>query len=247
MRLPRQDTPLRLPAEAPRDGLWRDEALLDAVLATGQPRMRWWTAASPAVVLGLGLRHRATDVVDSERTSHAGIEVLTRQAGGGALLLDEHMLCGAICLPTTDRRVTSDLTESYRWLGEALARVLGARRIDVGEARADVAALRAQAADPVARALLACCYGALSPHEVARGSAKVVGMAQVRRRGAALFQFGILLGDQSPLASLLRMPDEATREALRGALQARTAGLDLSDQVVSAAVAAIAAAMPGEP
>lgn len=232
MRLPRHDTPLRLPAETPREAIARDEALLDSVAEDGQPLVRWWVASSAAVVVGVGLRHRLADVVDLERCQQADIEVLERKAGGGALLLDAHMLCGAVCLPTA--AVSSDLTESYRWLGDRLVGVLmaasaeGVRRVEVDEARADVAALRLRACDDeVARLLLATCYGALSPHEVVAGErSKLVGLAQVRRRHAALYQLGILLGDQSPLADFLRVPDEQTRELIRAELGTRTVGLD---------------------
>jgi hypothetical protein len=54
----------------------------------------------------------------------------------------------------------------------------------------------------------------------------LVGLAQIRRRHAALFQFGILLHEQSPLADFLNVPDEPTREQLRAELQRRTIGLD---------------------
>jgi lipoate-protein ligase A len=221
---------MSLPAEDPRTALARDEAMLDSLSQAAEPLVRWWVASSPAVVVGLGLRHRLTAIVDAERCAAAGVEVLERRAGGGALLLDEHMLCGAICLPRAS--VAEDVTESYRWLGDLLAARLralgipGARRIALDEARKDVAALKIRN-DPVSRILLNSCYGALSPHEVAIGDAKLVGLAQVRRRHAALFQFGILLRDQSPLADFLHVPDEATREELRDALRQRTVGVDL--------------------
>lgn len=139
------------------------------------------------------------------------------------------MLCGAVCVPRA--QASDDLTESYRWLADDLVsrlRGLGvtrARRIEVDEARADVAMLKARA-DAVSRLLLVTCYGGLSPHEVAVGDAKLVGIAQVRRRHAALFQFGILRRDQSPLADYIHVPDDATREALRESLRQRTIGLD---------------------
>lgn len=192
--------------------------------------MRWYTATTRAVVVGLGSRHHIVSIVDLERCQAAGVEVLVRRAGGGALLLDEHMVCGSICVPLPDPRIGSDVTESYRWLGELLVMRLrglgidGARRVDVAEARADVAALKGQA-DAAARVLLGTCYGALSPHEVAVGSAKIVGIAQIRRRHAALFQFGILLHDQSPLADYLQVPDEPTRDEVRRAFRQRTVGL----------------------
>jgi lipoate-protein ligase A len=243
MRLPRQDTSLSLPAEDPRAALLRDEALLDqltpghsplgrdAALTGPSPLVHWWVPASAAITIGLGQRHRIASIVDLERCRAAGIDVLERRAGGGALLLDEHMICGAVCLPLPDPRAAEDVTESYRWLGALLAgrlRALGiaqARAVEVAEARADVAALKSDDS-PASRLVLATCYGALSPHEVAVGSAKLVGIAQVRRRHAALFQFGILLRDQSPLADYLVVPDEPTREQIREALRQRTIGLE---------------------
>jgi lipoate-protein ligase A len=169
--------------------------------------------ASPAVVLGLALHHRREQVVDLERCAQTGVEVLERSAGGGAVLLDDGMLCCAICLPHAD----ADLTESYRWLGDHFAARLGLRRVEVEEARADVARLRGSA-------VLNTCYGALSPHEVVNASnAKVVGFAQVRRKHAALFQVGVLLRDQSGLADVLKTD---ARELLRQELKKRSAGLE---------------------
>src|SRR5260370_3688175 len=124
---------MSLPAEDPRDALLRDEGLLDALaarlalshevqdvsslgmsaplVADSPPLVRWWTASSPAVVVGLGLHHRLGSIVDEERCREAGIAVLARRAGGGALLLDKNMLCGAVCVPRAN--VPYDVTESY--------------------------------------------------------------------------------------------------------------------------------------
>src|SRR5205814_3161904 len=85
MRLPRHDTPLRLSAEPPAQAIAADEALLDAI--TDFPLERWWIPSVPAVVVGLGLHQRLTSVIDLDRCRSAGVEVLTRRAGGGAVLL----------------------------------------------------------------------------------------------------------------------------------------------------------------
>jgi lipoate-protein ligase A len=250
MRLPRHDTPLRLPAEPPREAIAADEALLDQLQPGQRSLERWWVAASPAVVYGLGLRSRLTSIVDGERCRVAGIDVVERRAGGGALLLDEHMLCGAICVHIED--VASDVTESYRWLGDHLATRLvslglHASRVDVDAARADVQRLR-ERSDDLGRLLLATCYGSLSPHEVVIGGAKVVGLAQVRRRHAALFQIGVLMRDQSRLADYLAVGDEPARASLRQELQTRTAGLEkLTARSISEVAAAIADATPCVP
>jgi lipoate-protein ligase A len=228
--VPRHDTSLRLPAEPPRDALARDEALLDQVEPGGPWLERLWLPSSSAVVLGLGMRHRRDEVVDVVRCAQAGLDVLERRAGGGAVLVDAHMVCGAICAPLPAARIADDVTESYRWLGEHLLSglhalgVADARRVEVAEARADSQSQKA-GSDPSARLLPSACYGGLSPHEIVVGGAKLVGLAQIRRRHAVLFQYGILLRDQSPLADVLEVPDEASRAQLRAALQRRTVGL----------------------
>src|SRR5919199_2872143 len=136
MRRPLQDTPSGYLQEAPADALAADEALLDH-----PPGERWYVATRPAVVLGLAMHRRAASVLDLERCAHAGVPILERRAGGGAVLLDAAMLCYAVALPTS--RVSEDLTASYRWLGDHFAARLQnlgvpARRGGGDEARADV-------------------------------------------------------------------------------------------------------------
>jgi lipoate-protein ligase A len=230
-----------------RDAIAADEALLDLPDASG---FRFWQAEAPAVVVGLGLHHRLASVVDLERCRAGDIDVVERRAGGGAVLLDARVLCGAIALPIG--AVSADVTESYRWLGQRLVAALSslgvtARRAEVAEARADVARLRASG-----DLLLNVCYAALSPHEVVvdsvDGLRKVVGLAQVRRRHAALFQFGILLRDQAHLANFLRVHDERDRATLKAQLERRTIGLEsLTARSASEVAAAIADATPFAP
>jgi lipoate-protein ligase A len=216
---------------SPRLMLAANESLLDEVRSGGPAIVRWYVVDAPALVLGFAQRLRATDLVDAERCRATGVEMLERRAGGGLVLLDESMLCLAVALPLPHQLVPADLTESYRWLGEALASGLRARGIgsarclEVAEARLGAAELAASDGQ-VSRLLGATCYGVPSPHEVVVGTAKLAGLAQVRRRHAALFQAGILLRDQSPLAALVRVPDEAARAGLCRALAERTVGLD---------------------
>jgi lipoate-protein ligase A len=123
---------------------------------------------------------------------------------------------------------------------------VASQRVELGEARADVAALRART-DCLAKLILNTCYGGLSPHEVAVAGRKLVGIAQIRRKHAALFQFGVLFRDQSPLADYLVINDDSVRARLREELRQRTVGLEslgLSRQSASAVASAIADAMP---
>jgi lipoate-protein ligase A len=233
----------RMPA---REAIAADEALLDLPGTS-----RFWVAEAPSVAVGLGLHHRLASVIDLECCRASDVGVVERRAGGGAVLLDSHVLCGAIALPINS--VSRDVTESYRWLGDVLVQALStlgvsARRVEVAEARADLVALR-ESRDHV---LLNACYAAVSPHEVVvdtpDGPAKLVGLAQVRRRQAALFQFGVLLRDQARLVDFLRVDHEPDRALLRTALARRTIGLEsLTARSAAEVAVAIADATPFVP
>ncbi len=201
--------------------------------------MHWWLPSSPAVVVGLGLRHRVSSLIDLERCDRAGVAVLNRKAGGGAVFLEPGcMLCGALAVPTAT--VPADVTESYRWLGDTLVAALA--KLDVLAQRVEVAAARA---DRAGNPLVATCYGLLSPHEVTVNGKKLVGLAQIRRRDSTLYVLGVLLRDQSPLADYLVVSNETARQQLRAELTRRTVGLDsLTRRSASEVVAAIVDAMP---
>jgi len=183
--------------------------------------IRWYVTVDRALVEGPS--QRGADALVLPET---GVQRLHRRVGGGFVLLDSGMLCLTVVLGLPHALSVSDVTESYRWLGETLAEglraegVQDARVASVVEARAHSAVARFHPPEP---ALKAACYAGVSPYEVMVGDAKIVGLAQARSREAALFQVGILLRDQSDLADLLVTPD---RVALRGALRARTMGLE---------------------
>lgn len=222
---------LQVERGSPAVELARDQALLE-VVGPGEPlRVRWYVVSQPAVVLGFAQRTRVESLVDRARCRAAGVAVIERQAGGGLVLLDERMVCLSVALALPHPRLPDDLTESYRWLGEAVrdglraAGFRGLQVLPVARARQWQAALRARG-DGVSAVAAATCFGSPSPYEVFVGQAKLVGLAQVRRRHAALFQAGIPLSDQSALADLARVSDEDTRERVRDELRRSTVGLD---------------------
>ena len=208
-----------------------DERLLEGELR--QTACRWYRASGSAVVLGLAQQRRVEGVIDRRRCAERGIAVVPRRAGGGLVLLDAEMLCLTLAVPLPHPTIGDDLTESYRWLGEAFVAALrrlgvdAARRVEVEPARQALRGLRDERrhANPVAELLLETCYAVPSPHEVLVDEKKLVGFAQVRRRDRALFQVGLLLRDQAPLAELVQTPDQAVRETYRSELRRRTVGL----------------------
>jgi lipoate-protein ligase A len=198
-----------------------DDALLDAVAAGAPATVAWYGYDAPSLILGYGQRG---PVADEAACAARGLPVLRRRGGGAAVLAEPGLLGLAVALPKGHPLNVDDVTAAYRWLGEAFVGPLidlgaSARLVDVPEARADAAAARG--AD---RALV--CFGSLSPFEVVVGRRKLVGLAQIRRRGATLFQAGIYLGPTvHEIADLLAVPAER-RVDLATDLAARTTDLE---------------------
>jgi lipoate-protein ligase A len=198
-------------------------ALLGGLEHTGVPAMRWYQFRRPALLLGSAQR---LPEVDLAACAAAGIPVHRRRSGGGAVLSDSLLLLD-LALPAEDPLYASDVTESYRWLGEVWAAALGAlgiaaRVVDIATARAD-----AQLLDPLLRRV---CFGGLSPYEVVVERQKVVGLAQARRRTGALLQAGVYLQWAPERTAALMAATPAERARLTAQLQTRVAGLhDLAE------------------
>jgi lipoate---protein ligase len=183
---------------------------LDETVADGRLRAGWSLPVDGALVLGSSQRLE-------DFHSPADLPLVRRGTGGGAVICDGSYLMLDIVLPAGDSRIEDDLAESYRWLADRLLVALRATGVD--ELRA-VPPLEARAVDERARrAGRLACWAGLGPYELvdARGR-KVVGLAQRRRRGAALFQAaGYLGGTRDRLADLLPA-DEVARADVRARL-----------------------------
>jgi lipoate---protein ligase len=171
---------LRLVAPA-EEQAWNERHLSWPVRA---PLIAAWHYRAPAVVLGCSQR---PDAAMSAAARAAGIALVERQSGGGAVLAGTWLLGISVVLPRDHPLVVPSITESYRWFGEAHAAAL--RRAGI-ECQA-VPAAPALAAGTTARW---ACFGALSSWEVmTTGGRKLVGLAQVRRRTGTLLVSGTLL------------------------------------------------------
>ncbi|MBI3979623.1 MAG: hypothetical protein HY331_15695 [Chloroflexi bacterium] len=170
-------------------------AEMEALARFEQPDVRWHRFGETAIVAG-----RATvGFVDAEAANARNIAVFERSSGGGPVLLTPYLLALAIAVPAGHPLWCADLTESYAWLGRALAgaaETLGipARAIPVAEARAENPLIGRMA-----------CFAARSPHEVFAGESKLWGLAQHRTRTTALLVAGLYLaGDPAILADFLQ-------------------------------------------
>lgn len=167
---------------APADEQRWNEAALAAPVR--RPAWRLWVYREPAVVLGRSQRAWARD-------RGAGLEVLVRTAGGGAVLVGPWMLGVSALLPPAHALAAGGPVPSYRWLGEALA--LALQRCSVDALALSPEVLRARRGGRPAPAPDWACFGGLSPWEVLVGERKIAGLAQVRRREGVLLVAGVLV------------------------------------------------------
>lgn len=174
-------------------------SLFDAATWVGvnSPTVRVLKVSAPTIVLGSS---QSFDVIDVHACAEAGVEVVRRRSGGGAVWLDDDMLWVDVFVPAGHLLWDADIGRSMWWLGEAWADSLAA----VGVAGAEVhrgALVRTQWSSLV-------CFAGLGPGEVSIAGRKVVGISQRRTRAGALFQCGVVRRwDPERFLSLLSFED----------------------------------------
>jgi len=209
----------RLLNTGPADGAANmaiDEAILTAV-AEGKspPTLRFFAWEPPCLSIGYS---QAADDVDITKCQQAGVNVVRRPTGGRAILHTDELTC-SIVASQGEPRVAGGVVESYRRLSAGLVRGLRFLGVDVAQAEAGhgTVAPIGQDAD-----VSAACFDAPSAYEVTAGGKKLVGSAQVRRRGAVLQHGSLLLqGDITRICRYLVVPSEEQRQELCWDLRAR--------------------------
>lgn len=179
-------------------------------------RLVWWfEVLRPAIALG---STQSVNVVDVARAEAAGVEVVRRRSGGGAVWLAPGQVTWVdVVLPAGDPRWVDDVGLAASWLGRAWAAALE----DVGCEGAQVHQ------GPLVRSAHSglVCFAGLAPGEVLVEGRKVVGISQRRTRVGARFQCAVLHEwDPRPLLDVLALT-ETERCELLGALGAVAAGI----------------------
>jgi len=153
----------------------------------------------PTLVLG---STQSDDVVDRARVDRAGVEVVRRRSGGGAVLLRAGETVWAdVFIPAGDPLAEADVGRAFDWVGRAWARALAG--LGIGGAVVHEGPPRPNAWSATV------CFAGLGPGEVTVAGAKVVGISQRRTRAGSLFQCGALVEWRpGPLLDLLALTDD---------------------------------------
>lgn len=140
-----------------------------------------WVHEVTRAALVLGSTQRSDDIADVDACERAGVEVVRRRSGGGAvLLLPGRVTWIDVLVPAGHRAWSDDVHRPMVWLGHALS---GAFEAAGGPATTvhDGAMVTTEHSRLV-------CFDGIGPGELSVGAAKLVGISQRRVRSAARLQ-----------------------------------------------------------
>ena len=192
-----------------------DEAIVEAVARKdAPPTLRFFAWNPPCISLGYA---QPLSDVDPERLAERGWDVVRRPTGGRAILHTDELTYSAIA-PLDEPRVFGGVLESYRRLSAGLLR--GVERLGLlarsdSAAESDFASLDMEGGQPI-------CFETPSRYEITAMDKKLIGSAQVRKRGVVL-QHGTLplTGDIARICDALAFAGEGDREAAKARLRQR--------------------------
>jgi lipoate-protein ligase A len=228
------------PPAAGRRNMAVDEAILDAV-AAGQapPTLRFYAWDPPCLSLG---HAQSSEVLDEAGLAAEGWDRVRRPTGGRALLhVDE--LTYSIAAPDSVPGLAGGVLPSYQVLSRGL--LAGLEQLGLHpDAPALTVVGQSDRLNPV-------CFEVPSAYEITVRGKKLVGSAQLRRRGAVLQHGSLpLTGDISRVVRGLRYPDDNARRQAADRLRRHATTLEEQvgrlvsfDEAAQALVAGFAAAL----
>lgn len=189
------------------------------------PSVRVVEVTGRALVLG---STQSAGTVDADAATAAGLEVVRRRSGGGAVLVGPGELVWVDAfVPADDYLWSPDVGRATHWLGRAWAGALDGLGLDAAWHDGGMVA---------ARLSRLVCFAGLGPGEVRVGGAKVVGVSQRRTREGALFSSAALLRwDPGALLAVLALDPAERRRATEG-LSGAAMALDVPAPDLEAAV-----------
>ena len=188
-----------------------DSAIADAVRAERQlPTLRLYGWNPFCLSLGYGQRMREADVAALEER---GWDLVRRPTGGKAILHGDE-LTYSLCLPLDHPLASGDVVESYRRISVGLLNALHCLGLS--------ATAQHQGASAGQSAAGAVCFELSSHYEITCDGRKLIGSAQLRRKGVMLQHGTIpLRGDLARICEVLTFDSEDAREAQRQRVRER--------------------------
>jgi len=192
-----------------------DEAILTAVVeGQSPPTIRFYGWSPPCASMGYAQPIAST--IDLDACRERGYTWVRRPTGGRAVLHIDELTYSVVALQG-EPQVAGDIVTSYRRLSRGL--LAGLEQLGCSVIAADKQSGNVESKSTA-------CFDVPSHYEITVRGRKLVGSAQVRKRGGVLQHGALPLeGDVTRLVEVLAMP-EPERELLRTKLAGRAIALD---------------------
>jgi lipoate-protein ligase A len=195
-----------------------DEAILETTIQKKEhPTLRLYSWSPACLSLGYAQPISQVDLV----RLHANKWDLVRRPTGGRAILHVDELTYSVAAPSDHPCFTRGVLESYRYLSQGLVRALQILNLEF-EIQPEVRLSNDQREQAI-------CFELPSSYEITSKGKKLIGSAQVRRRGGVLQHGSLpLSGDITRICQVLSYPDEEGRRMAATRLRHRATTLEES-------------------
>jgi lipoate-protein ligase A len=195
-----------------------DEAILDTTIEkNAHPTLRLYSWSPACLSLGYA---QPISQIDLDRL-HANKWDLVRRPTGGRAILHVDELTYSVAAPLDHPCFLGGVLESYKYLSQGLVRALQILKVEI-EIQPEVRLSNDQREQAI-------CFELPSSYEITSGGKKLIGSAQVRRRGGVLQHGSLpLSGDITRICQVLSYPDEESRSIAASHLRHRATTLEES-------------------
>jgi lipoate-protein ligase A len=193
-----------------------DEAILEST-ASGEspPTLRLYSWSPPCLSLG---NAQPISQIDVDRLNEFSWDIVRRSTGGRAILHTDE-LTYSVTAPLEDSNFEGGILQGYKYISSGLIGALTLLGLDV-EIQSEVVLSEQERSQPV-------CFELPSSYEITVNEKKLLGSAQLRRKGGVL-QHGTLplCGDIGRICLVLHCDDENHRSRCHERVQERASTLE---------------------
>jgi len=209
---------------SPQDHLPLDEVLLESTSnGISPPTLRLYAWSPPCLSLGYA---QPSSQVDIHLIQDLKWDIVRRPTGGRAILHTDE-LTYSVTAPLDNPHFAGGVLESYEHISQGLVKALENLQLNI-ETQPEVKLSNPEREQPI-------CFELPSSYEITAGGKKLVGSAQLRRRGGVLQHGSLpLTGDITRICQVLSFPDDKLRRAATKRLRDRATTVEqLLNQQVS--------------
>ena len=193
-----------------------DEAILETIIERNtSPTLRLYSWSPPCLSLGYA---QPVSQVDLDRIRESDWGIVRRPTGGRAILHADE-LTYSVTATLDNPHFAGGVLESYKHISQGLVRALQILNVGI-EIQPEVKLSNDEREQAI-------CFELPSSYEITAGGKKLIGSAQVRRRGGVLQHGSLpLKGDIARICRVLAYPDEEQRNIAASRLRSRATTME---------------------